>query len=522
LEEVRRILTGSQSQSPKTIENNVRSISQNLIKLAEANSELFFKDQYGKPYAKILINDHYEIIGIEDSKFKHLLSKMFYEQSHGKVACQESLNDALRILQAKTIFGDQTIPLNLRVAWKDHKIYYDMTDDKRRCIMITEEEWRIIESHAAAPTLFKRHNQKSQVEPTRDYEPDVFDKFLELTNIKDHQHKVLLKTYIVSLFVPEIQHAILLLHGDPGSAKTTLYRMIKLLVDPSKAQLLTLHNDRSEFIQQLSHNHVAFYDNVKHVPEWLSDEACKAVTGIGHTKRKLYTDDEDIVYEYMRCLGFNGINVSLVEPDALDRSILIDVTRIPKEKVKEKSEIMAEFEELLPKLLGYLLDIIVKAMQIRPTIKLNDLPRMADFAKWCEAISRAMGYENMEFINAYYKNIGKQNIEVIEAHPLGSGVTKLVEELENEAKLPWEGSPTNLLDLLDSTVTDRVKHQRLWPKSANALVRRLNTIKTNLLEGLGISVTISRITTGNKKNTSIIRIEKIAPLPPLSPPTQIH
>jgi hypothetical protein len=347
---------------------------------------------------------------------------------------------------------------------------------------------------------------------------DVFDKFLELTNIKDHQHKVLLKTYIVSLLVPEIQHAILLLHGDPGSAKTTLYRMIKLLVDPSKAQLLTLHNDRSEFIQQLSHNHVAFYDNVKHVPEWLSDEACKAVTGIGHTKRKLYTDDEDIVYEYMRCLGFNGINVSLVEPDALDRSILIDVTRIPKEKVKEKSEIMAEFEELLPKLLGYLLDIIVKAMQIRPTIKLNDLPRMADFAKWCEAISRAMGYENMEFINAYYKNIGKQNIEVIEAHPLGSGVTKLVEELENEAKLPWEGSPTNLLDLLDSTVTDRVKNQRLWPKSANALVRRLNTIKANLLEGLGISVTISRITTGNKKNTSIIRIEKIAPLPPQSPP----
>ena len=32
-------------------------------------------------------------------------------------------------------------------------------------------------------------------------------------------------------------------------------------------------------------------------------------------------------------------------------------------------------------------------MQIKPTVKLNDLPRMADFAVWGEAIARAMGYK---------------------------------------------------------------------------------------------------------------------------------
>ena len=69
---------------------------------------------------------------------------------------------------------------------------------------------------------------------------------------------------------------------------------------------------------------MAFYDNVKHVPSWLSDEACKAVTGIGQTRCKLYTDDDDILYEYKRCLGFNGINLNLTEPDALDRTAYID------------------------------------------------------------------------------------------------------------------------------------------------------------------------------------------------------
>lgn len=68
------------------------------------------------------------------------------------------------------------------------------------------------------------------------------------------------------------------------------------------------------------------------IPYWLSDEICKAVTGIGHTKRKLYSDDEDIIYEHKRCISLNGINVALTEPDALDRSIFIELEEIDDDK----------------------------------------------------------------------------------------------------------------------------------------------------------------------------------------------
>jgi hypothetical protein len=216
----------------------------------------------------------------------------------------------------------------------------------------------------------------------------------------------------------------LILHGEKGSAKSTLQTMIKLLVDPAKPTLLTIHNDRSEFIQQLAHNHIAYYDNVKNTPGWLSDEACKAVTGIGQSKRKLYTDDDEIVYEYKRCLGFNGINISLSEPDALDRSMMIELDRISKENRKVESDIMTEFMVLRPQLLGYIFDMLVKTLQIKPTIRLNDLPRMADFALWGEAIARALGFNDLAFIQAYYDNIGKQNIEAIEANPLGQAIAK--------------------------------------------------------------------------------------------------
>jgi hypothetical protein len=285
--------------------------------------------------------------------------------------------------------------------------------------------------------------------------------------------------------------------------------MVDKTVDPSRPILLTIHASRDELVQQLSHNYVAYYDNVKNVPKWLPDEVCKAVTGIGQTKRKLYTNDEDVVYEYKRCLGFSGINICLTEPDALDRSILIELTRIPREKRKLESQILSEFEELKPKVLGYILDVLVKALQIRSSLQLKDLPRMADFALWGEAISQAMGYKPLEFINTYYENIGRQNIEAIESHLLGHTIAKYFEEHENEGQdLSFnvlQGSPMETLEALEAFAQ---KHKintdnRQWPKSPSALSRRLNQIRSNLLEGLGIEVTINRKTTVKNKSKVI-------------------
>ncbi len=172
------------------------------------------------------------------------------------------------------------------------------------------------------------------------------------------------------------------------------------------------------------------------------------------------------------------------------------------------------------KILGYIFDIVAKVLIIRQEVKLNDLPRMADFALWCEAIARAMGYRELEFINTYYDNIGRQNSEAIDNHPLGQAICRFVDEWEEDQN-NWEGATGDLLERLD-IIAQNYKintNHKSWPKSVNYLTRRLNLIRSNLLEGPGISVTIDRVTSGNKKskNTSIIRVEKIGPLPPLPP-----
>lgn len=517
--------TNSNSNSRKE-KNESESCAQKLIQLADNNISELFKNQFGAAFGSININSHCEIIPLESSKFKRFLSRLYYNECKD-VAYTDALNNSIQILCSRAQFDGPSYDLHLRVAQSNNKnkiFYYDLTNDKYEIVEISKDAWHIIPNNKEI--IFTRYNQRPQLYPDTDYDNNIFDQFMKITNVKDYKSNLLLRVYIVSLLIPDIPHPILYLHGEKGAAKTTIMKLIKMLVDPSKPELLTINKNQPEFVQQLSHYHVAYYDNVKSVPFWLSDEACKAVTGVGNTKRKLYSDDDDIVYEYKRCLGINGINIALTEPDALDRTILIEVERIRKEDRQLESVIDAKFQELRPKLLAYIFDILVKTLQIKDSIKLEDLPRMADFALWGETISRAMGYKPLEFINAYYENIGRQNIEAIESNPLGQAVVKLSEELEENKKSEWYSSATECLEKLNE-IADKNKintNSKSWPKGSNSLTRALNKIRSNLLEGFGIEVLIDRVSTRTDKykpNTSTIKVRKIPPTPP-TPPTDAN
>ena len=67
--------------------------------------------------------------------------------------------------------------------------------------------------------FLKGLTNKPQVEPDRNYPPDIFDKLLNLTNVKNKRHRHLLKVYIISTLIPEIDHVILTTYGPKGAQK---------------------------------------------------------------------------------------------------------------------------------------------------------------------------------------------------------------------------------------------------------------------------------------------------------------
>lgn len=330
-------------------------------------------------------------------------------------------------------------------------------------------------------------------------------------NLQSEKDKLLLKVYLISLFIPEISKVILVVKGNGGGAKTTAFRMIKNIADPCNVDDFSFSKQINDIIQTLEHQHVVFFDNVSHISDEMSDLICRAVTGSGFSKRAHYTNDEDFLYKFKRCIGINGINLATTRPDFLDRSLVIKFKRIEESARRKEEDIKKEFETLRPFVLGYIFDTLVKVLKYKEENKgkeilKNGLPRMADFAEWGEIISRCLGNKENEFIEAYGENRLDQNDEVIEASPVAEAVLLLM--TERDQGFIWEGTPTKLYqeltDIVDQTKPE-LKRSNLWPKGSNKLTSKINEVIPNLKEK-GIDVITGE---KNREGNRIIRIEKM-------------
>ena len=367
-------------------------------------------------------------------------------------------------------------------------VYFDLCNRNWEIIKITRHGWSIERNYPQV--LFKRYSSMNeQVVPSHEYPPDILERFMKLTNVYDDpDNKLLAKVYMFTLFLlANLPKPVVVPHGTHGSGKSTFQEFLKRVVDPAAALTSAFPNSLPELIMQLDHSYLTFFDNVSEIKHLTSDALCRAVTGSGFVKRMLYKDDEDFVYNMKRAVGFNGINVTATRPDLLDRVINLELKPIDKRKRRKVEHLQSEFEIILPQLLGYICDTIVKVLDRVGEVKLADLPRMADFAEMSELVARCLGYKDGEFTDAYNRNIGFTNEQAIEASPVATAIIELMDQ-----SAVWTGKASGLKVALNDLIASRrelasMVYSKNWPKSPRALRDRLNEIEPNLKE-VGIIV----------------------------------
>ncbi|HYO90001.1 MAG TPA: hypothetical protein VEQ40_00105, partial [Pyrinomonadaceae bacterium] len=77
--------------------------------------------------------------------------------------------------------------------------------------------------------------------------------------------------------------------------------------------------------------------------------------------------------------------------DLLERAIVLNLPTIPEHKRKTEAQFWREFEAARPSLLGALLDAVSGALRDHDSVRLERLPRMADFAQWATAAEKHLG-----------------------------------------------------------------------------------------------------------------------------------
>ena len=69
--------------------------------------------------------------------------------------------------------------------------------------------------------------------------------------------------------------------------------------------------------------HVLAFDNLSGLPPWLSDTLCRLTSGGAFSTRRLFTDQDEILFAAARPIILNGIEEVITRPDLADRAILL-------------------------------------------------------------------------------------------------------------------------------------------------------------------------------------------------------
>jgi hypothetical protein len=129
---------------------------------------------------------------------------------------------------------------------------------------------------------------------------------------------------------------VLVLNGEQGSAKSTLVKILRALIDPNLAPLRTAPKEERDLMVSAKNAWIISFDNLSYLPPWLSDAICRLATGGGLGTRELYTDNEEIIFEARRPVIFNGIEELATQADLLDRSVILSLAEIPDEKRRDE------------------------------------------------------------------------------------------------------------------------------------------------------------------------------------------
>jgi len=452
LSELDKLVSSEGSETTPPSDNNGCGATEAIVGLVEDCVTLFVDDQR-TGYARIKLETHCEYWPLNSTGFREWLSYRCY-RSAGRVPKSQQLNDALQTLNGKALYEGEVHPVHLRAAADKQGGYYiDICDDLWRVVHVTARGWQIIES----PPIRFRRTSGMQALPVNEKDSGSIEDLRALVNVEKND-ELLLVTAMLDCWRPDTAYPVLEICGEQGSGKSATTANIRRCIDPNDVLLRARPKNTEDVFVSARNNHTVAYENLSHLSSDMQDGLCTLSTGGGFAGRTLYTNDEETTFDVKRPVLMNGINALATRPDLLSRVVRIVCPALEGNKRISDAEVKRRIDAHGPKALSYLLTLFSKALARLPEVKIDNPPRLADFAQLGEAVAFAEGEGVGAFIKHYNGALSEAARQALEGMP---AVEALIDFME--AGREFNGTIGDLLKALEQQA--QPLHGQGWPRS---------------------------------------------------------
>ena len=425
----------------------------------------------------------YDAMPVESPRFLKHIAWRSYKTSDA-VPSKAELKKVMRKLAWTGLFDGAQNASFIRYAKIGDTLYVDLADRAGHYVEITADGWNLHRHDINSPWFLRKPSMLEQVKPEKGGSIADLARFL---NVRSEEQFILIAAFILGAMYPNGPFPMLTVHGPQGAAKSTMLRIIGSLVDPSVAVLTSEPKSEQDLFIAASHGWLQCIDNVSAIKDKMSNAYCRLTTGGTFRTRKLYTTNEEVVITVKRPVAFNGITPFAKQNDFLDRSIWIELSPIAASDRRTESEFWAEWERARPKILGAFYSAMATALKNYDQVKLDSLPRLADFARWVVAAEPACPWEGGKFLSAYEANRAEMVDMAIEADPIATAALRLM-----AGQNAWRGTSTELFRALHALVPEDLRKQSDWPQAPVALSNRLMRLE-GFLATKGIEIVRKRL-----------------------------
>lgn len=418
--------------------------------------------------------EHWEI---DSTGFGEWLAKLAHTEL--KIAPSgETINTVKNTLNGRAKFDGMEYEVFLRIGKDESGYWIDLGDTYWQAVCVGPAGWRV----SSSPSVRFVRTKATRPLPMPSKSGDI-DPLWSLVNIPVDD-RILILTWVLECYRCDTPYPVLEITGEQGSAKSSTQTVLRSLIDPNQVMLRGRPKNVEDIYVSAKNNHLLSYENLSHITNDISDALCTVATGGGTAGRTLYTNDEETILEAHNPVILNGIGVIVIRQDLLDRSISVCLPNI--EQRRTEQDLKKNIDQQLSTIFGGLLSLLGDSLNALPSVEIpaDDLPRMADFAKLGEAMSRAMGHTPGTWLNMYSEHRKNSIRRTIDSSAVAVECLKLVESGQS-----FHGTVKKLLEKLNTARLSPTEEKDYWPKTPRGLADQLRRIAPGMrLLGVHLSV----------------------------------